>query len=424
MWSPLGREVNRVEGRVPVEREPTSTHFRHPSLRAERTPEAVAVSGICGESGESVKTLPDFPQTNLIQASTAVIAPTISPPSESTRQSVGLYYLDYEATSPSTLKPQAQKPYGRMCGCLALLGQDEDENRIAKRLFCGREWCPDCGVFVHRRRIARVLPRLLQLDWMAYLVITFPLEVRVFERNPKLLSLQAKRVRKLLRRLGYRKIYTRWHFFGEHGEKYHPHLNVLFDGGWLSPEELARLKNLIRRTLLPRSMAKLIKKDLVIWYDSTQESKRKMHWIKYVTKASFLDRSWDDRLAEALYGFHNGCFAGTWNDPPKWKLTGTDKKFNALLPLAEGKHPVSGKPIVWCKRPIPFVGVLMEEPVDLGSGYYLLPSIRPPPLCQVRPTNLTELPAGDYRKHPNHIRKEIDRHRELISRRQDYESCS
>ncbi len=424
MWSPLSREVNRVEGRVLVEQKPTSTHFRHPSLRAERTPEAVAVSGLYRESqGESIP-LPGIPQTNLIQASTAVLTETPGTPQKLTIHGAVNDYLDYEATSPSTLKPQAQKPYGRMCGCLALLGQDEDENRIAKRLFCGREWCPDCGVFVHRRRIARVLPRLLQLDWMAYLVITFPLEVRVFERNPKLLSLQAKRVRKLLRRLGYRKIYTRWHFFGEHGEKYHPHLNVLFDGGWLSPEELARLKDLIRRTLLPRSMAKRIGKDLVIYYDYTQESKLKMHWIKYVTKASFLERAWDDRLAEALYGFHNGCFAGTWNDPPKWKLTGTDKKFNALLPLAEGKHPVSGKPIVWCKRPIPFVGVLMEEPVDIGSGYYLLPSIRPPPSCQVRPTNLTELPDGDYRKHPNHIRKEIDRHRELISRRQDYESYS
>ncbi|MBA7580025.1 hypothetical protein ES708_21911 [subsurface metagenome] len=32
--------------------------------RAERTRGAVAVSGICGESGESLKTLPDFPLTN------------------------------------------------------------------------------------------------------------------------------------------------------------------------------------------------------------------------------------------------------------------------------------------------------------------------------------------------------------------------
>ena len=33
-------------------------------IRAERSAGERAVSGICGESGESLKTLPDFPQTN------------------------------------------------------------------------------------------------------------------------------------------------------------------------------------------------------------------------------------------------------------------------------------------------------------------------------------------------------------------------
>ncbi|GAI90769.1 unnamed protein product, partial [marine sediment metagenome] len=141
-----------------------------------------------------------------------------------------------------------------------------------------------------------------------------------------------------------------------------------------------------------------------------------------VTKASFRDIEWDEALAHKLYGFHNGCFAGTWNDPPKWKLTGTDKKFNALLPLAEGKHPVSGKPMVWNRRPIPFVLVLMEEPVDIGGGYYLLPPIREPPALAARPTNLTELPDDDYRKHPNVIRRSIDKAREHLSFLDDSES--
>ncbi|GAI45275.1 unnamed protein product, partial [marine sediment metagenome] len=92
-----------------------------------------------------------------------------------------------------------------------------------------------------------------------------------------------------------------------------------------------------------------------------------------------LEREWDDPLARALYGFHNGCFAGTWKDPQKWRLTGSDKKYNSLLKLAENLHPVSGKPITWTRKPIPFVLVLMEEPTDIGGWYYLLPPIRPPP---------------------------------------------
>ncbi|GAI60583.1 unnamed protein product, partial [marine sediment metagenome] len=199
-------------------------------------------------------------------------------------------------------------------------------------------------------------------------------------RDPKLLTILAKKLRKLLRKLGYRKVYTRWHYFGEKSHRYHPHLNVLLDGGWLSPEELARLKDLIRRKLLKRSIAKAIGKDLVIYYDYTQESKRKMHWVKYVTKASFTDRAWDEVLAGALYGFHNGCFAGTWDDPPKWKLTGTDKKFNALLKVKEGIHPVSGKPIVWNKRPIPWVLAQTLNLVHLGAWYYFYTAPRAPPL--------------------------------------------
>ncbi|GAI72640.1 unnamed protein product, partial [marine sediment metagenome] len=177
---------------------------------------------------------------------------------------------------------------------------------------------------------------------MAYDDITFPLEVRPLMRNPKVLSLLAKKARKAYRQAGYRKVYTRWHFFGEHGEKYHPHLNVLYDGRWLSKQELASFKDYLRRKLLPRSIAKLIKRNLVIHHQYTRNPKRKMHWIKYVTKATFLERSWDEPLDNALFGFHNGCFAGTWNDPPKWKLTGTDKKYNALIKLREGLHPISG----------------------------------------------------------------------------------
>ncbi|GAI60704.1 unnamed protein product [marine sediment metagenome] len=171
-------------------------------------------------------------------------------------------------------------------------------------------------------------------------------------------------------------------------------------------------------------MRKIGGSKLVIHYDYTQEAKRKVHWIKYVTKASFRDIEWDEALAHKLHGFHNGCFAGTWNDPPKWKLTGTDKKFNALLPLAEGKHPVSGKPIVWNRLPIPFVLVLMEEPVDIGGGYYLLPPIRPPPKSPMDFPNLTELPDGDYRKHPNAVRRLIDKARERVSFYNDYQACS
>jgi len=329
-------------------------------------------------------------RTNFVVSPTAVgdggllfsKEPTFAKNDTSKKPTIGDFlppYLEYEATSPYGVKTQAQKSEGRMCGSLALVGATESGKRIAKRICCGREWCEECREQSHNRRVARIIPRLLQIDPMGYIDITFPEEVRPLMRNPETLALLAKRLRRLLRRRGYRKVYCRWHFFGDKSHKYHPHLNVLCDGDYLLPEQLANLKDAIRRMLLPRSMAQLIGKDLVIHYDFTRDSARKMHWIKYVAKATFLERGWDDQLASMLYGFHNGCFAGTWRDPPKWKLTGTDKKYNALARLGEGRHPESGEPVVWDKKPLPWVLLLMENPVHLGAWWYSLPPTRPPP---------------------------------------------
>ncbi len=418
---PLNRGILMSPSRVVVAISSGDSSIKTPLLRAERTGEVPAVSGVCGEVAGKPQPFPATPPTNLTQTAVLDRREAFGTPQKLTIHDVVKDYLDYEATSPSTLKPQAQKPYGRMCGSQCIVGEDEDGNGIIIRSACGREWCPDCRLIAHRRRISRVLPHLFQLDWMGYGVITFPLEVRLIMRDPSVLTSQAKKLRKLLRKQGYRKVYTRWHLFGKHGEKYHPHLNVLLDGGYLSPEELARLKDKIRRKLLKRSIARRIKKDLVIYYDYTRDAKLKMHWVKYVTKASFTDRAWDEPLADALYGFHNGCFAGTWDDPPKWHLTGTDKKFNALLSIRKGIHPVSGKPIVWSKPLIPWVLAQTLNLTHLGAYCYCYNAPRAPPLPPLDFTNLTELDDDDDRKHPNDIRKEIARHRELISRRQDCE---
>ncbi|GAJ16874.1 unnamed protein product, partial [marine sediment metagenome] len=38
-------------------------------------------------------------------------------------------------------------------------------------------------------------------------------------RDPQVLALLRKKARRLLRKRGYRMVFTRWHYFGEHGEK-------------------------------------------------------------------------------------------------------------------------------------------------------------------------------------------------------------
>ncbi|GAI96394.1 unnamed protein product, partial [marine sediment metagenome] len=94
---------------------------------------------------------------------------------------------------------------------------------------------------------------------------------------------------------------------------------------------------------------------------------------------------------------------------PKWQLSESARKLQTLVSLEQGLHPISGKPIVWNKQLAPFVLVLMENPLSLGNGYYILPPIREPPAAPVRPSSLTELPDSDYRKHSNAVRQLIER---------------
>ena len=338
--------------------------------------DGLTIPGSIGAIGSDCSPIPS--RGELLPTKTITQIP-LDDPAKAYLKLLRLSYLEYEATQPSPVDTNSYKCFSRICGTLALLGEDEDGNRIAKRIACGREWCQDCRKIAHHRRIARVLDHLMQVYPMAYDVITFSLEVRPLLHDPRVLSLLARKVRRLYRRLGYQKVYTRWHFFGDKSNIYNPHLNILYDGRWLSKDELAQFKDAIRRALLPRSISKLIQKDLVIHHQYTRNPKKMMHWVRYVTRATFLEREWDEPLAESLYGFHNGGWAGTWKDPKKWRLTGTDKKYNPLINLAKRLHPVSGKPIKWNKRPLPWALVLMEEPTDIGAWLYLLPPIRDPP---------------------------------------------
>jgi len=356
---------------------PSSINSQFPNGRDKLTDCQAVSLAVAGESAFSlnrlVGELPPVSETPFYSSAGCQLQVTGSP--------AGHFgsYLDYEATSPSTLKLAHIK--GRMCGSSALIGTDEDGNRIAKRIICGREWCSQCREASHKRRMARIFPRVFEYDFIAYVVITFDLEIRKLMHNPQVLSSLARKARRTLKKMGYTKIYTRWHFYGDKNPGvYNPHLNVLIDGGLLSREALEHLKSELRRALVPRAIRQSIKNELVIKYQFTRDAGRKVHWIKYITKATFLNEGWDERLAAHLYEFHNGCFSGTFNGQKKWRLTGTDKKYNCLIKLSQGLHPVSGKLITWARKPIPWVLVLMEEPVEISGGWYVLPPIRPSPV--------------------------------------------
>ncbi|GAH90216.1 unnamed protein product [marine sediment metagenome] len=198
-------------------------------------------------------------------------------------------------------------------------------------------------------------------------------------RTKKSRSSFAKKVKDAFRAVGYARGLTFIHDFGEHSIKYALHLNVLVDGEYIPDERLDDLKRKLRRLIYPRSVIRKWGDKLDINYHYRRSRAEIMHTLKYCTKATFLDLEWDESLAVALYGARYSNWWGNWKQEPKWQLAASDKETAALSMLEQGLHPVSGKPIKWSKKPVPWALVLTEDPVPLGNGYYLLPPIRPPP---------------------------------------------
>ena len=392
--------------------------------RAERTPEVVAVSGVYRGRPGGEKSSPGIPQTNLKPSPSTTLTRSVGIAEKPTDQDLNSYYLDSIDKPQKLPEPLPLPPFFKRCGLWAIIGEDEELNRIAKRLFCGKQWCEVCRDIIHRRKIARCLPRVQQFETMGYWVIRPPWELMPMLRTKKQRSRFVKKVKEALRAIGYRRGLTFIHDFGEHSTKYAFHLNVLVDGEYIPDERLVELDAKLRRLIYPRSVIRKWGDKLDINYHYRKSRAEMMHALKYCTKATFMDIDWDAELASNLHGAHYSSWWGRWDESPKWQLDESDKELQALSMIEQGKHPVSGKPIRWNKRPIPLALVLAENPTELGNGYYLLPPIREPPVGRRQTTNLIELPDGDYRKHPNAVRRSIDRADEWLSFYSDYESYS
>ncbi|GAI59747.1 unnamed protein product [marine sediment metagenome] len=163
---------------------------------------------------------------------------------------------------------------------------------------------------------------------------------------------------------------------------------------------------------------------LDIFYEYKTERAMAYQALKYFTRPTFRQFDGNEWLADSIKGEHLIRTWGKWNEAPKWHLDESDKKLQSLVTLEKGKCPECGSPIHWDKGVTPFVLVLAEGGVEITAGYYQLPPIRPPPAGRRQPTNLTELPDGDYRKHSNAVRRSIDRARNIVSFRTGYEQDS
>ncbi|MBA7666431.1 hypothetical protein ES703_74512 [subsurface metagenome] len=346
-----------------------------PLLRAKRTPGAVAVSGVYGRELAGGKIPASIPWTNSV-------------PGGSWSGPAGdLFGVILECIAKRSAK--LNHPFERDCPSGFITGSCENGHRFAKELYCGREWCEVCnGTWKrgeqmkpsHARRFARWYSKAQQIDSMGYFTFTIPEALRAKYRTKVSLARLGHQVQEILKSRGFKRGLRRWHYFGEQGGTYHPHLNCLVDGRFMEKRELRELR---------REYSKLLGVKLAIAdYHYFEKPGEKVHAVTYVTRATFLDWRWDPDLAGELRGFRNQVPWGyrLWSGEPVWSLADlgeeapsdmSDEDTLAVASLERGECPRCGLPILW-ERWLPISMLPELGGSRLGVGYHELPRVKPP----------------------------------------------
>ena len=143
------------------------------------------------------------------------------------------------------------------------------------RTVCGREDCPICGrphSWAHKRRYKRGLKHIWEMiksGYVGYLVVTCPEEQRMEWVKKEELRKKTKYIKRMLQREFGKEIkgVMGWHWAGDRGGKWYPHLNVLFTMGYIT--KLERIKELIEKRLKIR----------VVYYQYSNKMGKVFFWV-------------------------------------------------------------------------------------------------------------------------------------------------
>jgi hypothetical protein len=212
-----------------------------------------------------------------------------------------------EIVEPSTNRPEPNKIYKCSPGFLQGIAQNS-ENKYYKIITCGKEWCPDCGAInsiVHDRRILRIYKKILSMHSIkqstGYLVVTIPAGLRN-QFSKEALNDFRNFWRRKLKREGYECGVLRYHWCGEDGKTWKPHLNILLPEAWIDPEILNKWRKQVAQWFteyfeLPKPIAPNL------WYQYTPHISKTKFWIRYVTRATQL--TYINQNCEIIKGFRN-----------------------------------------------------------------------------------------------------------------------
>lgn len=238
-------------------------------------------------------------------------------------------------------------------------------------IWCAKPYCPVCGAQDspdHLRRYSRWLNRLRKVDRVGYLVITFPMEYRGLLRSKTALWIVGREVRRALKGFGVSRGLTRWHFSGDKNpDAWHPHLNVVMDWGFMSLDELSRMKFAVRMAITRALGVDL--REAVVNYSIRRGPAAVCHTARYVTRPTWPSGEAAEGLAEVLLDLRNDGWWGDWRSGEnKFDLHSDEPKIGAIGAIEEGCCPVCGGEIHWSRPIVP----VPPGVVELAPGYYFL----------------------------------------------------
>ena len=194
---------------------------------------------------------------------------------------------------------------------------ESSQNNFYKMITCGKEWCTDCGAMhsiPHDRRINRmskISGQTIQDNFLAlhqnkidiqYIIVTIPPEIRKFYRNHKALNDFRTYWRRKLKLEGRRYGITRFHWCGKDGYYWHPHINILTDGGFIPKEELREWREELGRWF--KMYHKLNYTPVSnIRTSYTRDSTKIKFWLRYITRATQTVFNKDNE--KVIHGFRN-----------------------------------------------------------------------------------------------------------------------
>jgi hypothetical protein len=171
-----------------------------------------------------------------------------------------------------------------ICGVWKTAGCGLCDYEYWVKVPCGREWCPECGKpgsLYHRRLYLKTL-YVATVMWakagaVGYLVITCPEELREKWKDPDKIRRFMEGLRKKLQSLGLWPALYRWHFAGDKGRCWYPHLNILVPMAFVDEEKLENLRRYLSR-----------KGIRIIHYQYTREIGKIRHIARYVSRPTWI----------------------------------------------------------------------------------------------------------------------------------------